>query len=395
MITPATAPVPWRLFVASTVSGTVVADVPFVGNPQWGARLNEVGSLQVDVPLGGTGIDKADLDGYVASWRWTWGLAYGSCIVQAGPVVGERYDGTSQHTTIAATGLWGLFSGKRVLVNPAWSPGLHWEQATYDVILDGSLHTIAKRLIETDLSRTGHQLPIVLPEDIAGTAQRTYYGYDLAYVGARLQELTQVDDGPEVEFRPEWTDSTHSAIQWRMRIGNPRLGQLGYPHAWDYGQALTTVGVDTDGSTQTFGHWCKGDGMERTTTGSYVEDRSLVDGVGGNYGWPMLEDVDSDHSSARDFLTLRGWSTAYVATHHYGTRLLSATVRVDGTDGQGHQTGSPSLDVITSGDNARLTVRGHRRLPDGTYSQRILGLGPGPDLSTVALTLQETMEAAT
>lgn len=383
----------FRCFIASTVTGRVVTDVPFLGAPRWQAQLNETGHVEADIALGDAGMAKSDVDTFCDSWRWSLGFAWGNTILQAGPILSEKYDDPNPHTTVQATGLGGLFTAKRVLIRPTWSAGQNWAAAGADVVHKNlSLHTIAKRLVQGDLSRPGHSLPVVLPADIAGNAERTYPGYDLAKVGERLTELTQVDGGPEIEFRPEWTDEKHSAIQWRMRIGNPRLGQRGFPHAWDYGAGLVAVGVDIDGSQQGFGWWVKGDGMERETRGAYHADRALVD-AGGPYPWPMLEEVDSEHTSATEQATLQAWARADVATHRRAVRLTSAVVRLDGGDATGAVSGSPSLDLVAPGDSASFGIRGHRRLPDGQYRERILGFtAEGDDLGRVRLALQGTAE---
>jgi hypothetical protein len=300
-------------------------------------------------------------------------------------VVTYRYSDSDGPPTIdvGCSGIWALFSGKRVIANPAWT-GTNIADATADVTLtDLSLHTIAKRLVQNDLTRNGN-LPIVLPADIAGTSERTYPGYDLAYVGERLAQLTQVIDGPEVEFRPEYTDSTRTFVQWRMRIGNPRLGNLGLPHAFDYGRALTHVDEDGDGSQQQFETWVRGNGMERTLLTGHHADLSLV-----SSGWPKLENVDGGHTSATEQDTLDGWARADVDTYKRGMTQWAGRVRIDGTDGRGRRTGSPALNIVSAGDSAFFQVRDHRWIPDGVYGQRILSVSSGGDMTTALLGLME------
>lgn len=374
---------PWRLFVAETVTGKIVRDVPFVGYPQWSYGINMSGALSVNVPIGP--IDKADLRALLDYWRLSWGLSWGNYIWQCGPVVTYRYSDNDGPPVlnIGCPGIWGLFSTKRVVANPAWT-GVNIAAADADTTLTNlSLHTIAKRLVQNDMTRSG-TLPIVLPDDIAGTQERTYPGYDLAYVGERLSQLTQVIDGPEVEFRPEYTDSTRTAVQWRMRIGNPRLGNLGLPHAYDYCAALTNVDEDGDGSQMQFETWVRGNGMERSLLTGHYADPSLVAS-----GWPKLENVDGSHTSATEQDTLDGWAQADVATYKRGMTKWAGRVRIDGTDGRGNVTGSPSLDTVSVGDSAYFQMRNHRWIPDGVYGQRILSVSSGGDLTTAELGLME------
>lgn len=373
---------PWRLFVAETVTGKIVRDMPFVGYPQWSYGLNQAGALSLKVPIGP--IDKTELRSLLDYWRLSWGLSWGNHIWQCGPVVTYRYGDAEGPPTIdvGCAGIWALFSSKRVIANPSWT-GVSLAEPAADVALTNlSLHTIAKRLVQNDLARNGN-LPIVLPSDITGTQERNYPGYDMAHVGERLAQLTQVIDGPEVEFRPEYTDSTRTYMQWTMRTGNPRLGNLGLPHAWDYGRALTHVDEDGDGSKQQFRTFVRGNGMERALLIGHFEDTSLV-----GLGWPMLESIDGNHSSATEITTLSGWAQADVQTYRRGTNTWSARVRIDGTDGRGRRTGAPALDIVSVGDNATLNMRDHRWIPDGLYGQRILAVSSGGDLATAQLGLQ-------
>lgn len=374
---------PWRLFVAETTTGRIIEDVPFVGAPDWSYGLNVAGALQATVPIGA--IAKHQLRSLLDYWRLSWGLSRGSHIVQCGPIVTHQYSDAEGPPVlrIGAAGIWALFGTKRLLANPSFS-GTNIADATADTNLTGlSLHTIAKRLVENDLTRNG-TLPIVLPADVAGVAEREYPGYDLAYVGERLTQLTQVIDGPEIEFRPEYTDTTQTAVQWVMRIGNPRLGNLGLPHSWDYLiGALTNVDEDGDGSQQQFRAWVRGNGMERGLLVGHYEDTELVDA-----GWPMLESVDGDHSSATDVATLNGWAQADVETYRSAILKLSARIRLDGSDGRGRKTGSPTIGELAVGDNGTFNIRNHRSLDDGDYGERIIAISSGSDLTTALLTLQ-------
>lgn len=388
---------PWRCFVCETVTGRVIADVPFAGTPQWAYGINIAGSLQVTVPIGpddytGNGaISKGDLRQLRDYWRMSWGLSWGDLILQCGPVVTSKFDDRSGPPAlqVGCAGIWALFSQKRVIANPSWT-GTNIADAAADLNFTNlTLRQIAKQLVLKDMLRNG-ALPIVQPaDDPAGTEQRAYPGYDLAYVGGRLQELTQVINGPENEFRPEYTDSTQTEVQWRQRIGgastNGRIGNLAYPHAYDYGSALTQLDEDSDGSRMAFEAWVRGNGMERSLLTGHDADDSLVGG-----GWPMLQAVDTDHTSAIDQSTLDSWAQADVATYGTEVQTLTATVLVDGSDGQGRRTGSPALAEIQAGDNVALNVVDHRWLPDGISGQRIVQVGQGQTLDYAVLSFQPT-----
>jgi hypothetical protein len=263
-------------------------------------------------------------------------------------------------------GIWDLLTRKRLLVTGDVN-GTSIKTSSADVVFGPgptspkgtpiplanrnlSLHTIAKRLVEISIARTNAALPIVLPADIAGDAEREYPGYDLAYVGERLQQLTQVEDGCEVEFRPEFVDDTHAAVQWEMRIGAPavsgRLGNLTAPHLWEYRNALTRVDQVRDGSQQTFSRFERGAGTERDLLIGYSTDSSFA------ATWPLLEDAGSSHSSATEQDTLDSWASGTVATNSRPLTTWTGIVRVNGDNGLGKDTDSPPLYEFAVGDTA-------------------------------------------
>lgn len=376
----------YRLFVASTVTGDIVADIPWVGLPRWEYRLNSAGSLTATVPV--EAMDMADFDELTSSWRWSWGWAWGSHILQAGPVITDRCNDVAGPVTaeVGCGGLWSLFM-RRVLIDPLWIEGQNVALTDRNFSLK-TLKQIAKEMILGDLIRAGHSLPIVLPaDDAASTHARSYPGYDLAFVGERLSQLTQVIDGPEVEFRPRFVDETQRKIEWEMRVGDPRLGQMGYPHVWDYGRALQAVDYDRDGSSQSFGHFERGDGSERGLLTAYQDDKAKVNLA--QYPWPDLETTRSAESGTVD---LQAKADGYVATHGRAIVDWSATVRMDGTDGQGQQTASPSVDTVRAGDTATFRMDGHRRIKPGSYGRRIIGASSGPSLDSINLALQPTLD---
>lgn len=383
-----------KVYIANTVTGQIVMDAPFVGVPRYDTRLNSAGGLTVTVPLGDNGaMPKELMEEFANSWRWTWLYCYGSYIFQAGIAVTDRFvDNDGPGTAdVGCGGLLHLFSNKRLVINKDWLEGQNVASPVADLSYNNlTLRTIAKRMIENDLDRPGHDLPIVLPpDDPPDTHQRNYYGYDLASVGERLLQLTQVINGPEIEFRPRFVDpETKLYMQWEMRIGNPRLGMLSGMHQWDYGSALSHLDYDRDGSQQSMAHFQKGAGSERALWVSYQDDKSLSQLSG--YPYPELETVGTDTTSVEDGFVLQERADGYVATHGKAIVTWDATVRIDGTDGQGRQTVSPTVDLINLGDTGMFQVTNHRRILDGNYPRRIIGLTNGPDRMSTRLVLSPT-----
>lgn len=395
-------PIEVRAF--ETRTGRVAATIPYVGLPAWSRGVVTAGSWRVSVPLDTDELSLELLNGVTDPWLWSWAICQGTKIWQAGPVVTESYDG-GLSTTFGGGGLLKLFTDKRLLLNPgrATLAGIAASDADtlfgptgYVPVIGGtvpsgnrnlSLHTIAKRLIQQDIATPGREVPIVFPDDIAGTAQREYPGYDLASLGQRLLELSQVDGGPEFEFAPEFVDTTSKQyIRWRLRLGNPYLGNLGFARYWEYRKALVDTKFDTDGGYRITRDFERGNGMNRDLVIGFA-DRP----IGGAPAEMVLENVGNDHTSASDSATLNAWATATVAGGQVAAPTLTHVVRVAGDNGEGFQTGSPALAEVDAGDNC-LTVypasNPHPRLGAGTFAARIIDIGNGADETTAELNCQ-------
>src|SRR5207244_2291774 len=107
---------------------------------------------------------------------------------------------------------------------------------------------IAQTLVQTQLTRG--TLPITfLGSPAAGSHSITYNGYDLNIVSDALQDLTNRQDGCEIDFAPYWS-TPGQVIKWQMRVSDTRLGQIGAPWVWDFGGrgALQDADYTSDGS---------------------------------------------------------------------------------------------------------------------------------------------------
>jgi len=398
--------VAYRLAVANTVTGQIVGDLPFTAVPTWARTLNGSGTLSgVSVPLNPTQLDSDMAQRLREPWRWTILWAYGGTILQAGILSSVTVDDTQKPSvaSLATTTVWEVLTRKRLVVTPGQDVGTDAANVVFgptspDTANQGlSLHSIARRLVELATARPTYQLPIVLPDTIAGTNVRTYLGSDLATTGTRLAELTQVDQGPEIEFSPEFGDSTQGYFRWRMRIGNNRLGQLGFPHAWDYQRALLSLSTGIDGTDMTFNVTSKGQDTRTVSSATPpVASGALISAAASDtfytaQGWPALQTADTGHTSTIDTATVGGYANAAVTTHRVPMKTATAHISINGLDNQGRQTGAPSIDLIAVGDTAFVGLVGHPFLPDGQYGMRILTLESGSDAFTAKMVVQVLM----
>lgn len=375
----------WRVYVFETTSGRVISQLEFDGVPSWTVGLNDQGGGGVSVPL--STLAKVDIDQWTQPWRWSYAVVFNNFALQAGPVINESYTDGQLSTSVTFAGLWKIF-GSRALLNTGGSnPAVTAQDTNYANL---TLRQIAKNIVVTNETLTGNNLPINYPaDDAAGINTRTYFGYDLNTVADMLANLTTVDQGPEIEFRPVYAPATNS-FSWTMRIGAPRLGQIGSPWVWDYGRrgALMSLDFQRDGSSMVSTSYVKGSGSQYAQMYGVHQDMTLV-----NEGYPNLDGVDGNHTDATVQTTLDSYALSNVNTYRNPLNTYTATVKADGTDTNGQPTGSPDITQISVGDTAQFCVMDHRRIPDGTYTHRIVGIQSN-DMQSVKLILQPTYGAS-
>lgn len=381
----------WSVYAFETVTGRMAAEIPFVNTLGYSYAIDDPGTGSVSVPLGGNGMSASDVEELTQPWRWTWAVAYRNFLCQAGPVISEQMTDTQNYTTVTFAGIWKLLS-KRLLFPASFAGGNPATTADDTAYTNVTYRQVAKNIVATSIARG--TLPIVLPpDDPASTQSCQYYGYDMNLISDALTNLTTLAGGPEIEFRPQWNPAQPGYLQWVMRIGSPRLGQLGSPWAWDYGVrgAVQQLDFSRDGSSMTFSDYTRGSGSQYTLLVGNGQQLNLV--TSGLY--PLLEDVNGDHTTVTDLPTLNSYAQQWASTYQSPVDTYTAQVRVDALDVSGTLTGSPTLDQISVGDTATFTLRGHRRIPDAVYTCRITGVANGTAFGTAALTMQAVSKVST
>lgn len=398
--------IPYEVCVYRTRTGDVVGWVPLIGTPRWSGGINVAGDWAVQAALHSKSMSKSLLSQFIDPWNMSWAVCQGSVIHQAGPVRTEDFaDSGDDYTQVNGTGLWGLYNEKRVLVNKdrastsvitgidadlAFGTGTTSDKGGPIPVANRnvSLPTIAKRILENEQGKPGGALPIILPDvgwEVAGTDVRTYQGPELAPTGQRLYELTQVQGGPEIQMIAEFTSGARSAVQHRIAIGKPRLGQLGYAHAWTYRKALTKFGYVTDGEVMTDRDWDKGTGFERNIKTGFAEN--LTDITTGFQTRPLLETVGQMHTSSDNQPELDAYALAAVTNGRTSDRVMIMEVSMNGDIGTGDQPPSPNFASVSCGDTAIAFVENHPRLADGQYYVRVIKKGSASGFKIGALTV--------
>lgn len=366
----------YTVLAYDTTTGRVVREMPLAVEPTWDSRLNDVGGGGFACPLKVSD----DWDTYIHEasrpYRYSFavmlsGTPTDSPIPQAGPLVGYTPDeeppqGGVAKVQFAFKGIWQILM-RRLMTTRTWNPAtasITDDSADLN-IENNSLANIAAVLIDfatTQQFRAGSTLPLdVVPAFPTDNNERHYHGYDMISFGQRLQELTQVDGGPDVFFQPYLTTfNGYRQIRHRPVVGNPYIVQPGVPLRFDYRSNLVKVAVNGVGDDTSTAAFVKGTGNESAQQYGYATDASLT-----SMGWPLLDYVDSGHTSTLQQSTLDAWARADVDLLSNLPEQWKATVLTEA---------DPRLGSYIPGHFMSYNILDHHWIPDGLYTWRLLGL---------------------
>lgn len=358
----------FRVFVANTRTGVVDADL-MASNHKWGMRLNDAGSISLDIQVYAEENQGLNLRGLTQPVYQQLGIAYGDRILECGPIWKRSY--SKGVISIEAEGLWSIFDHRKALagVTLTWG-GTNVTGSKLGKIV-GSLGDIARELVRVSIEDNPYglgDLNIRLPEVQGGTNERTYWGYELGWIGQRLQELTEVENGPDIRFRPQFQDGDPMRVEHVMETGTeaqPLLVQAGQDWIWDggaIGSPIVDLDTEEDATGQATRAWVPGAGQERAMKLAYATNQDLI-----TRGMPWLEvdekrDVEDSSVLQRHANQLRAESAAPIT-------VVGAQVRADA---------SPVLGEYQPGDWAQFIIpEGHPTLDPGSQRVRIMAVDGG------------------
>lgn len=366
----------WRFYLLHPMTGQRGVEVKPAANSSWGIPLNGIEDLAVTVT-------KSDLAQIEASW---WSPRSGGLLmtvetddgehpVAAGPFMDVPTE-TQDTATLSASGIGALLEGRVVLdqdyapTGSTPTPAQMTALAKSKVALTGrSLGTIMQDVVTyATEKKVGGQLPITFGtprEQHSSYNERTYEGFNLANNEAwkRLTELSEVNNGPDFMFRPEWADADHTHIRWVLYTGT--RSQPGIAQDWTMDidttaprSVASNVTVKGDATTYANRVYWTGAGEGAGVIVRAAQDLSeLADYT------PLVEAVGSTSDSENPDLILTHARAALAAG---AQPTVQVSLAVDASDprsliGRWHV-----------GDLARVTVRGWLNLPDGTHQMRII-----------------------
>jgi hypothetical protein len=349
-----------------TYTGKVYAELALASTPTWSQGINDEGNFDVSVSLGHTRAyqDTARSVEKTAALSWFSSIAvlYGDTVCIAGPVIKPEINDDGTEMKLRGKGIWEMLNG-HLLTHVNYNPLTQSLLSTdADVSYTDSLPNIAKSVVRDAMLKPNDvatSLPITIEPNVgSGSNFREWFGYQFGYVGTRLKDITQVEDGPDVLFTARYNDVSQY-VTHRMNVGNPYLVQGGDPVMLDYGSNMIAVKENLDGEKFAQKYYVKGSGDKRETQYAWNGFNTTI-----SRGYPKREYVDTTHASAEQSDTLQGWANANQTTFGNGAvRSWTAKVKAE------------VLHTVRPGYLTKMNMKGHGWIDDGLYQGRLIDWG--------------------
>lgn len=408
-----------RYILGDLRTGNRILDLPVIAGP-WESRIDTAETISVTIDMQNPDAQLLNLRNTAAASKTflavVEGVADGEFITAAGPIWTHAYDRDTASLQLGAKGMWSLFNHRLIL--PLLAGTLPITAWTVPDPADNTktipnpnlttsytgqwLGTIAKRLVAQAVSWTGGGLPIVLPSEETSTNadhDREYIGADFKSVGEAIQELSQVDGGPEIQFVPQFKPGK-LGVQWVMRVGSaaqPLLFGNTQPR-WDLTvkeSPMSGFHIDQDATGMGSLSWATGGRSSDDVLVSRAYNSTLVD-----LGYPLMEVLDSSHSSVSKQSTLDGYAAQNLMNAQQPSETWSFTVESYPSDVDGNPAG-PQLGSFAVGDFCQINLAGFQPATEtqamvgdpylqqaGPYLNRITGMTGDETGLSVQLTTQ-------
>ena len=335
-----------RVLVFETLTGRITDTLDgshLIGNPRWTSTLNQPGSVE-SVTVSEAVVRDLDLRNRTQGMRTSLAFERDDRIKQAGPITTRSWDWEKGQATFGAKGIWGWLDQRVIRPAVATVP----LQKNVFTVTDKSLGGIARALVERAIGATYCDVPIVLPDDEAGTRTESWPLWSLARYGEQLRQITQrATDAPDIAFRPRRRGDDPRYIEWVMNVGTeivPALYQAGPDWVFDTSAPKSPVlGITTDEDATVMAQqaFTTGNGQEEDILMAFAADPALCE-----LGWPLTE-ADESHSTVELQDTLQGHADNLLGRVARPVEVFKVSVR---TEAAAEVEAGDYCRVITVGD---------------------------------------------
>jgi hypothetical protein len=400
----------WRFWLTDARTGMLVHPID-ISSFSWSMSVSDFGfsSTPKDKNLGDESVDNLTIPwsafnadtqaeranllaqgrrGLCVSW-WYEGCADDRGIPLMWGVLGERQDRWDDVTFPLISPLTLLDSRLAVRENE-FKTG----KSTNVISFNGlSLRGLAAELGYVGVqAKNGGQLPIDWNyRGERGNHQRTnYQAWNIQNLSLKhlLTNLSNVQGGPDMAFRPYWADVQHVRIGFMAGSdGDVYLAQDHQPvtlNAFPGGGSLEGMTVDYALPYQRV--YASGSGTDAATVTAYAEDMSQITG---QYDPPILRELAWSDTDVDKSDLLLSKARAVLNANHRPLMQMCGYVNVDDLRADGYP--QHPLGSFWPGEQCYLDLNGHPTLPDGRYVNRLMEMS-GDESARVLLKF-DVMEA--
>lgn len=360
--------------LANYKTGDHILDLPVAPGASWGAFLNKPDSLSCEIDLRDPVVRALDIPSSTEPKLTTLFAQNDDGNILAWGVISDRtWNNDTRKLTLNASGA-GQYFNQRIIA-PAGAatgeivlPDGSVSTAFDTLINDVTLGSIGVALVEQALTWPGAPTAYVLPAPVAdhGRTSGTYRLIDFKRVGPALSDLMQRENGPDFAFDAV-RDGTGLSLEYRMRAGNPLLGQFVGSWPVDGPQSPVSELVVSDNGADLGTHiWMQAGKTDSKVIVARARNDALLD-----LGYPVLDLVDTTRTDVTIQETLDTYAEENALRASALVRSLSFTVRGDGGEGEG----GLALGQYRPGDFAQLDVAaGSPYLAEGSIDIRITAI---------------------
>jgi len=396
----------YRWFVADLLTGSNLVDLPAVdAGSSWASVLNGPETIRCEINMAAEAAREFNVRAYTMPGRVVVGVAEGPYVLAAGPLWRRRYSRDEQKVTLNAAGMWSYFDHRFIHALAAATasvrdftsvvssdPSRVRTAPNPDLAVDiagVSVGTYAKRIVEVAMQHTGGNVPVVLPAEETGKWGRTIDALDFEVVGTELRNVTEMEDGVDIEFRPRFT-AAGDGIEWVFRHGTKSAPLLaGGPFHWDFTAADPAASgfvVEDDADLLTSRAWATGGRSDDKALVSRRTEQRLLE-----VGFALFERLDASHGSTRQ----------HILDRYAGEMLKVGYGPSESWTFDAERNRNPLPGLYAVGDWANLTLapydeesrRGDAFIREGgTFRRRIMTLRGEQGKDTIAVTTAPTKE---
>ena len=325
--------------LANLRTGRRILNVPVLTGP-WDDRLGAAESVGISVDMNDPDVQALNLRNSATPAQSALCIVEDGVIMAGGPIWVRNYDRDSKKLALAAKGMLSYFDHRIILPLLAQTIGVdQWtvpdpDDATKTIpnpaltttISGVSVGTRAKRLVQQAQTWTGGNLPIVFQADEIADATHTYLGVDFKSIGEALTQLSELENGPEINFMPRFTED-RLGVEWLLQVGTVAEPQVTSTAvlAWNVTapeSPISNLSIKDDATNLGSLAWQTGGRKADTVLVARSYDSSLLDS-----GYPLMELTDTSHSSVEIQSTLDDYANADTASGKRSVEVWSFTAK--------------------------------------------------------------------